>query len=53
MQFFWARAERSRSVRLRGRFLGYEHELIEYSSGLSIEKLLLDSIYDRDALRKL
>ncbi|UWP58435.1 ATP-grasp domain-containing protein [Ruminococcus gauvreauii] len=52
MQFFWAPGQAVEVCEIAGRFLGYEHELIEYSSGLSIEKLLLDSIYDRDALRK-
>ena len=41
-----------RSARSRGRFLGYEHELIEYSSGLSIEKLLLDYLFDENAFKR-
>ncbi len=52
MQFFWTPGQEVEVCEIAGRFLGYEHELIEYSSGLSIEKLLLDSIYDRDALKK-
>lgn len=52
MQFFWAPDREVEVCEIAGRFLGYEHELIEYSSGLSIEKLLLDSIYDREALKK-
>ena len=31
---------------IAGRLLGYEHELITYSGGLDIEKLLLDYVYD-------
>ena len=49
---FSAPGRRSRSVGPADAF-GYEHELTEYSSGLSIEKLLLDSIYDRDVAEKL
>lgn len=52
MQFFWS-PERGVSVcEVAGRFLGYEHELIELSSGLSIEQLLLDYVYNTEALRK-
>lgn len=41
MQFFYS-PERGLSVgEIAGRFLGYEHELIEYACGLSIEELLI------------
>lgn len=52
MQFFWAPGQELEVCEIAGRFLGYEHELIEYSSGLSIEKLLLDYLFDQDALRR-
>ena len=52
MQFFWKPSEGIQVCEIAARFLGYEHELIEYSSGFSIEKLLLDSIYDPDSLEK-
>ncbi|MGI6010585.1 MAG: ATP-grasp domain-containing protein [Ruminococcus sp.] len=52
MQFFWAPGQELEVCEIAGRFLGYEHELIEYSSGLSIEKLLLDYLFDEKALRE-
>lgn len=53
MQFFWKPGCRISVCELAARFLGYEHELIEYAGGTCIEDLLLDSIYDRDALVEL
>ena len=52
MQFFWAPGRELEVCEIAGRFLGYEHELIEYSSGLSIEKLLLDYLFDENALKE-
>lgn len=52
MQFFWTPGQPLEVCEIAGRFLGYEHELIEYSSGLSIEKLLLDYLFDEKALQK-
>lgn len=51
MQFFWHPGKGVSVCEIAGRFLGYEHELIEYSSGFSTEKLLLDYVYDEAALR--
>lgn len=45
MQFFLT-PEGIEVCEIAGRLLGYEHELITYSSGLDIEKLLLDYVYD-------
>ncbi len=44
MQFFF---EEGQVVvgEIAGRFFGYEHELVTYSSGFSFEKLLLDYVY--------
>ena len=53
MQFFWKPGEHISVCELAARFLGYEHELIEYAGGTCIEELLLDSIYDRAALAEL
>lgn len=50
MQFFWRRDLGIEVCEVAARFLGYEHELIEYCSGLSVEEILLDSIYDKAAL---
>jgi phosphoribosylaminoimidazole carboxylase (NCAIR synthetase) len=46
MQFFWTPGEPIQVCEIAGRFFGYEHELLEYCSGLSIEQLLLDWMYD-------
>ncbi|MEG2615499.1 MAG: ATP-grasp domain-containing protein [Raoultibacter sp.] len=52
MQFFWHPARGIRVGEVVGRLFGYEHELVEYGSGLSLEDLLLDLLYDKPALRK-
>lgn len=52
MQFFWDPERGIQVGETAARFLGYEHELIEYSSGFSVEKLLLDSVYDPEAMEK-
>ncbi len=36
---------------IAGRFFGFEHELVTMTTGLSIEKLLLDLVYEPDAVR--
>lgn len=51
MQFFWKPGHPISVGEVAGRFLGYEHELIEYCSGLAVERLMLDYLYDEDALR--
>lgn len=45
MQFFWNPDRGIQVCEIAARFLGYEHELIEYASGFSLEELLLNSIY--------
>ena len=45
MQFFWHPDRGIEVCEIAARFLGYEHELIEFCSGLSIEELLLNSVY--------
>ncbi len=52
MQFFWAADRGIQVCEVAARFLGYEHELIEYCSSLSLEELMLDSVYDTDAFAK-
>lgn len=48
MQFFWAPGKPICVGEIAGRFLGYEHELIEYCSGLAVETLMLDYLYNED-----
>lgn len=50
MQFFCLDGE-IYVCEIAGRLFGYEHELVTYGSGFSIEKLLLDYVYDEPALR--
>lgn len=54
MQFFWKKGQKIQVCEVAARFLGYEHELIEYCSGLSVEELMLDAVCDPGSLgRKL
>lgn len=41
MQFFWSPGRGIEVGEIAARFLGYEHELIRFASGLSIEELLI------------
>jgi biotin carboxylase len=50
MQFFWQPGGRIEVCEVAARFLGYEHELIAYAGGLSLEELMLDATYDEPAL---
>lgn len=52
MQFFWKPGEPIQVCEIAARFFGYEHELVEISGGLSIEELLLDSLYDPKGLER-
>lgn len=52
MQFFWKPETGVSVCEVAGRFFGYEHELVEYAGGLNFEKLLLDYVYDEEALEK-
>lgn len=53
MQFFWNPRRGISVCEVAGRFLGYEHELIDYCSGLKVEDLLLDYAYDKESLARL
>lgn len=53
MQFFWKPQEPICVCEVAGRFLGYEHELIEYCSGLPVEELMLDYVYNEENLYSL
>ncbi|WP_165044053.1 acetyl-CoA carboxylase biotin carboxylase subunit family protein [Adlercreutzia sp. ZJ138] len=52
MQFFYNEEDGIQVCEVAGRLFGYEHELVTISSGLSIEDLLLDQVYDHDSLKK-
>lgn len=47
MQFFFDRDKGIQVCEAAGRIFGYEHELVRYMNGLSIESLLLDLVYDK------
>lgn len=51
MQFFYRPGQGIQVCECAGRFFGYEHELLTYSSGFSMEDLLLDYVYDEAAMR--
>ena len=50
MQFFYTPEQGVQVCEIAGRMFGYEHELVTYSSGLSVEQLLLDYVYNEKAL---
>lgn len=51
MQFFYS--DRGVEVcEIAGRLFGYEHELVTYCCGLSIEKLLLDYVYEPEKAKE-
>ncbi|MEG2725987.1 MAG: hypothetical protein RR917_01875 [Eggerthellaceae bacterium] len=52
LQFFWQPGSEIRVCEAVGRLFGYEHELVTYGSGLVLEDLLLDMIYDKPALHR-
>ena len=52
MQFFWAPGKNIQVCEIAGRFFGYEHELTDIAFGLNMEDLLLNALYDREALRR-
>lgn len=52
MQFFWKPGSAVSVCEVAGRFFGYEHELVDYCGGLCMEKLLLDYVYDEEAVEK-
>ena len=51
MQFFYRPDEGVQVCEVAGRLFGYEHELVTLGCGLSIEELLLNYVYDKQALR--
>lgn len=53
MQFYWNPKDGFSVGEIAARFLGYEHELIEYACGFSIEELLLAAAFDDAELDRL
>ena len=52
MQFFCGEGSCVSVCEITGRVFGYEHELIELGSGLSVEELLLDTAFDKASLKR-
>lgn len=52
MQFFYKPCSGIQVCECAGRLFGYEHELVTYASGLDIESLLLDYVYDENEMKK-
>ncbi|MCI1721605.1 MAG: ATP-grasp domain-containing protein [Lachnospiraceae bacterium] len=50
MQFYWGRERGLEVGEIAARFLGYEHELLQFADDFSVEELLLDSVFDSDRL---
>ena len=50
MQFFWSPESGLKVCECAGRIFGYEHELLELSGGPSLEEIILNHLFDRDAL---
>lgn len=48
MQFFYRPGKGIQVCECAGRIFGYEHELVTYGSGLSLEDLLLDYVYEEE-----
>lgn len=52
MQFFYRPGDGIQVCECAGRIFGYEHELVTYGSGLSLEGLLLDYVYREERLKE-
>ncbi len=50
MQFYWSPERGLQVGEVAARFLGYEHELVAYACGFSVEELLLAAAYDDGAI---
>ena len=50
MQFYWGPERGIMVGEIAARFLGYEHELIEYANGFCIEELLTDAAFFDDEI---
>ncbi len=53
MQFFWGPKKGFMVGEIAARYLGYEHELIEFTTGVSIEEILLAGAFDENRLNEL
>lgn len=52
MQFFWKPGEGIQVCEIAARFFGYEHELTDIAFGLNMEDLLLNYLYEPEALKE-
>ncbi|MCI9621884.1 MAG: ATP-grasp domain-containing protein [Lachnospiraceae bacterium] len=52
MQFFYRPEDGIQVCECAGRIFGYEHELVAYGSGLCLEDLLLDYVYEEEHLKE-
>ncbi|WP_350455458.1 ATP-grasp domain-containing protein [Slackia heliotrinireducens] len=52
MQFFYDEKRGITVCEAAGRLFGYEHELVQSAYGFSIEELLIDYVYDREAMKE-
>lgn len=50
MQFYWSPGQGIQIGEVAARFLGYEHELMAFACGISVEELLLAMAYDDAAV---
>lgn len=53
MQFFWKPGQGIQVCEIAARFFGYEHDLTDIAFGFNIEDLLLNYLYDPEALRQM
>jgi carbamoylphosphate synthase large subunit len=53
MQFFWNPGKGIQVCEIAARYFGYEHELTDMVFGFNMEDLLLNYLYDREALNKM
>ena len=53
MQFFYTPGQGVQVCEIAGRMFGYEHELVTYAGGMSVEQLLLNYVYDEAALKEM
>ena len=53
IQFFYSEDTGIMVCEAAGRLFGYEHELVTYASGLSIEDVLLNYAYDHEGLKRM
>lgn len=53
MQFFWNEEKGIQVCEIAARFFGYEHELVDMVFGFNMEDLLLNYLFDKEALKEM